>query len=134
MTIRALHRLVCPAVRLTGLRLEPLHRRGGLRHPRQVDELGAVAELVRPLVGLGERDHVVVAEVAGIFPAAEQLTEGRDRRREARLACCGAFRVGRRDRRLDQLALILARQLVADAQEGVFLARIAIGRSPLRVW
>src|SRR6185295_20229213 len=90
------------------LRLEALQRRGRLREAHEVHELAPVTERIRALAGVRERDHVVVAERAGVAATAEDLAERRHRRSEAGLArrVAAARRtdfVRGRDRRLDEL-------------------------------
>src|SRR5687768_14730507 len=118
-------------------RLLRLHACRRLGEPHQVDELGAVAELVLALVALGERYHVIMIEVAGVAPAAEDLTEGGDRGGEASLARrCAACLIALPDGRLDQAARIFLGKLVTDLQEAVLAGphrRGGLGRPTVRI-
>ena len=68
------------------LTFELRHRPGALRGPHELDELRPVAELVRPARRIGDPQHVVVAQRAGVASAAKQLREPGDRGGEARVA------------------------------------------------
>ena len=62
-------------------RLQALRRLG---KAHEIDEFGAIAEGIRSLRTLGERDHIIIGIGLGILSAAQQLPEGGDRGREAR--------------------------------------------------
>ena len=71
---------------LSGLRIrQPLRRFG---QPDQVDEFGAITELIRALRALRHRDDVIIGQAAGIFPALQQLAEPGHGDRKADIVGC----------------------------------------------
>ena len=116
-----------------GSRLGPHHRTRRLRGPHELHELGPVAERVLAARRRRNPEHIVVAELAGVPPAAQDLPEGGDADREAgvggrvlepRVLGCRAYG------QADQLAHLGLRQLVPDLHERV-LAGILIRSAAL---
>src|SRR5713226_587447 len=87
-----------------------------LRQVHERQKLAAVTEGILTACTLGELCRLVVTEVAGIFAAAQQLAEARNRRAEAEVVRGAAEVVpdiGGLKRLLDEQALVGVRQLVA---------------------